>query len=311
MKVLTRQRRLPKTVVIALLACCLASLSCRSESDRKGPVATVNGKPISAKAFFAELRRRQGRRALDELIRDVLIRQRAAQLHLDVTDEDVNRAWSEAVAHAGSEADLRRRLKRTGISDAEFRRQLRLDALLDKIVARSVEVTPEEIRSYYAEHKDEFRLGERVRVRFMMLENKRNAQEIRAVLDQPGADFAGLAKAFSIDPATRDKGGDTGYFERGHYFAKPIEDVAFSLKRNEISPVFKGPDGWCILQLVDRKPPEIQPLSEVENQIRSRLLFLKRQRAKETWYAEAKEKADIRILADDLKPIPPDKLAPR
>lgn len=297
-------------LIVLLIACALLSLSCRSEIDKKGPVAMVNGKPISGEQFLSELRRRYGRQALDELICDALIRQRASALKLQATDADLQRAYAEAAAHAGSEADLKRLLERQGISEATFRNSLETDVLLDKIVAQSVEVTRDEVRSYYAGHRDEFKRGEQIRVRFMMLESKENAEEVRSVLERPGADFAGLAKVFSIDPATRDNGGDTGYFERG-YFAKAIEDVAFGLKRGEISPVFKGPDGWCIVQLTDRKPPETQPLSAVEQQIRSRLLYRKREESKLTWCAEAQKAAQIEIGAEDLRPPSADDLKPR
>ena len=59
------------------------------------------------------------------------------------------------------------------------------------------------------------------------------AQEIRKKIDG-GANFAELARAESSDIATRDNGGDLGFFKRGQ-LPPSFEEAAFALKIGEVS----------------------------------------------------------------------------
>lgn len=77
---------------------------------------------------------------------------------------------------------------------------------------------------------------------------KDKAQEVLKQL-QHGADFATLAKKYSDDPGTKDKGGDLGSFPRGE-MVKPFEDVAFSLKPGQ-TVIVETQFGYHILQVVD------------------------------------------------------------
>ena len=264
-------------------------------------VARVNDVPIERERLLAEARRRYGRQILQQMVDETLIQQQARQLGLTATNEDLDRAYERAVARAGSEADFARQLERLCMTQDQFRETLVPEVLLDKIIATTVTVSRKEISEYYEAHIDEFRLPERVRARLIMLETRENAEQIRKVLEVEGADFAGLAKAFSIDPGTKDQGGDTGYFPREGYYAEEIASRAFAMREGEISDVFEAPDGFCILQALGRKAPETRPLSEVREQIRSRVAFEKREKLRQTWLAEARQKASISILDEQLQ----------
>ena len=73
-----------------------------------------------------------------------------------------------------------------------------------------------------------------------------------------GEDFAALAKSVSVDDATKDQGGDLGWFAQG---AKDpiLERAAFSLPANSISDPLKIGDQWTVLQVVE--PAQQRPLS--------------------------------------------------
>ena len=64
-----------------------------------------------------------------------------------------------------------------------------------------------------------------------------------------GADFAKLAEQYSDDPASKDRLGSVGTFDR-EGMVKPFSDAAFALKVNEISPVVETYFGFHII-----KPP--------------------------------------------------------
>lgn len=67
-----------------------------------------------------------------------------------------------------------------------------------------------------------------------------------------GEDFATLAKEFSTDPGSKDKGGDLGWFGTGQMIAE-FEKAAFALKPGEVSDVVQSPYGFHIIKVEERK----------------------------------------------------------
>ena len=71
-----------------------------------------------------------------------------------------------------------------------------------------------------------------------------------------GANFADVAKKFSADTASREQGGDLGWFRRGQ-MVKEFEDVAFRLRPGEISPPVESPFGYHIIRVERVQPAEV------------------------------------------------------
>ena len=71
-----------------------------------------------------------------------------------------------------------------------------------------------------------------------------------------GADFAALATQYSQDPGSAQRGGDLGFFGRGRMVA-PFEEAAFELQPGEISPVVESPFGYHVIQVEERRQPEL------------------------------------------------------
>lgn len=85
---------------------------------------------------------------------------------------------------------------------------------------------------------------------------------------QQGADFADLARKFSDDKGTASRGGELPWIGF-RQTVKEFEDVAFSLKKDEISKPFHSPSGLHILKLIDKKP--IESFEEKKEEIERRL----------------------------------------
>ena len=81
------------------------------------------------------------------------------------------------------------------------------------------------------------------------------AESLLVVL-RHGTDFASVAKRFSADTASRDQGGELGWFRRGVMF-KSFEDAAFRLRPGEISEVVETPFGYHIIKVERVQPAEI------------------------------------------------------
>jgi peptidyl-prolyl cis-trans isomerase SurA len=71
-----------------------------------------------------------------------------------------------------------------------------------------------------------------------------------------GADFAALARKYSQDSATREAGGELGWFRRG-MMVKPFEAVAFRLRPGELSDPVESSFGFHIIQVERIQPAEI------------------------------------------------------
>lgn len=74
-----------------------------------------------------------------------------------------------------------------------------------------------------------------------------------------GEDFAKVAQEVSMDPGSKDKGGDLGYFDRRR-MVQQFDSVAFTLKVGEISDLVRTPFGWHIIKVTEIK--QYQPFDK-------------------------------------------------
>lgn len=107
-------------------------------------------------------------------------------------------------------------------------------------LAEKMKATDQEIDAYIAQHPE--------------LDSKQSKSKAEEVLKRvrAGEDFAKLAKEFSSDPVSKEKGGDLGWFGKGQMVPE-FEQVAFALKPGEISDLVQTKFGYHIIKLEDRK----------------------------------------------------------
>ena len=125
--------------------------------------------------------------------------------------------------------------------------------------------------------------SEQVLASHILVETEELARQIRAELDEPGADFAQTAMNQSIDMASAENGGDLGWFTRGQMVA-PFEEAAFSLQAGEVSQPVQTDFGWHIIHVRDH----VQDRPMTDEQIQNA-----REQAVTEWLEEQKTAADI------------------
>jgi peptidyl-prolyl cis-trans isomerase C len=126
--------------------------------------------------------------------------------------------------------------------------------------------------------------------RHILVKTEAEAKDIIAQLNK-GGDFAKLAKEKSLDPGSKDKGGDLGWFSPAS-MVKPFSDVAANLQKGAISasPV-QTQFGWHIIKLIDTRPAQPLAYEKVKDGLQKNL----QQRQLEKMMSDLRSKAKIDI----------------
>ena len=150
--------------------------------------------------------------------------------------------------------------------------------LLDREQARQrVAVPPNDIQRYYNDNIQQYQTPERVRASHILLNTggkdeaavRKQAEELLAKI-KGGADFAELAKKYSEDPGSKEKGGDLDFFPRGQMVPE-FETAAFSMQPGQVSDLVKTQYGFHIIKVVEKQPGSTQTLDSARAQIQQLL----------------------------------------
>jgi peptidyl-prolyl cis-trans isomerase D len=138
---------------------------------------------------------------------------------------------------------------------------------------------PDKVSNYYKEHESrDFTQSEQVNAQHILIKTSPEVSEAQAMAkaktiasEITDSNFSALAKKYSEDPGSKDKGGELGYFSRGR-MAREFEDVAFSTSKGKVSTPFTSSFGVHILKVIDKKEPKTQGLEEVKPFIAKKLI---------------------------------------
>jgi peptidyl-prolyl cis-trans isomerase SurA len=214
---------------------------------------------------------------LNMMVDEELLLQQAKDLKVEVSDNDLNNAVDKQIrdvkARFPSDAEFRAELAKAGLgTPEEYRRmlldQMRRDQTIQKVMQKLREdnkiipanVTEEDVKEAFERSKASLpKRPATVTFRQIVIAPRATpaarelarakAESILAEIKR-GGDFALLAKRESMDPTTKETGGDLGWARRGQYVPE-FERWVWSLPPGELSPVFESPFGFHIVR-VDR-----------------------------------------------------------
>src|SRR5207244_2864211 len=183
-----------------------------------------------------------------------------------------------------------------------------------------VNVTDEEAKKYYDDNPAKFEQPEMVRASHILIstkdpqdqnpnpalrkdlpEDKKPARrkQLEDLLKRAraGEDFAKLAKEYSEDPASKDKGGEY-VFPRASAdprrgMVPEFEAAAFSLKTNEVSDIVTTQFGYHVIKLSETIPARKVELAKVESNIKDYLIQQALQKQSVDYMAQLKKDAGV------------------
>src|SRR6185312_7675400 len=154
--------------------------------------------------------------------------------------------------------------------------------------------TQAQIQQYYNDHKSDYMVPEQADSRHILIAVPENAdpKQVAAANDKAqsilkqlegGANFAALAKKYSDDPGSKDKGGELGFVRRGT-MVPSFDNAIFTQPIGKFT-VVRSQYGFHIIQVEARQPAHQQPLNEVLPEIQATLIR-SQTAAAETSYAQ-------------------------
>ena len=224
------------------------------------------------------------RQILSQMVdEELLVQQAERDTTIRVTDQEVQDAVEQTVQNVRKQftalTEFQAQLRAAGfVSEEEWRRWLAdqqrrsilqqrlIEALKQKGKLRPIPPTDAEMHAFWeANRAQQPKRPAAISFRQIVIVPKADSAasaralqlaESLVVALRRGGNFGDLAKKYSADSASRDQGGELGWFRRG-VMVKQFEDVAFRLRPGTISDVVPTEFGYHIIQVERAQPAEI------------------------------------------------------
>lgn len=277
-------------------------------------------------------------RVINELVVKSLLDQEIQKRGIKVTNKDVDDALKEIVDKLGSKEQLNALLKQHGLTNAEFKSDLKEEVKMKKLARElgSSKVSDAEAKKFYDTNTDKFKHPDRVRASHILISvnpqeiteviksdpNNKNldeaaikakveeeikakeakANQLLAEAKKDMTQFAKLAKENSEDTATASKGGDLGFFAAKEMVPE-FSKAAFAMKPNTISdkPV-RTQFGYHIIMVTDRAAAGQTPFEKAKSDIKGYLENQKQLEMLDNLTESLKKTAKIEYVNQEYDP---------
>jgi foldase protein PrsA len=163
---------------------------------------------------------------------------------------------------------------------------------LNTQIENSIQITEQEVQTYFEEHPAEFILPEQVNIQEVMVKEKDMAENLLKRMKR-GADIAALAEEYSERQWAKKKGGEFGFFTENQY--GPLGTEAFQLKVGQFGGPVAVQGGYSVFKVIDRQQSRSQTYDEAKPVIERKLELERKEAAFEEFVASLKEKTPVNI----------------
>lgn len=277
-------------------------------------------------------------KVVNELIVKELIEQEIVKRNIKVTKEDVNNEYKSIIDKIGSKEKFEELLKQNGISSAQFKKDLKEEVKMKKLVdmLSNVKISEADSKKFYQENISKFKYPDKVRASHILISanfeqikekiasdptnktlsakqiqekvdkevaiQQAKAEKVLAEVKANPASFAKIAKENSEDISSAKKGGDLGFFAKQE-MVEPFSKASFELKPNTISDLVKSPYGYHIILVTDIKKAGQEPYEKVKSEINAYLESQEQVKVLENLIESLKKQAKIEYVNPEYSPV--------
>lgn len=252
-----------------------------SQVEEQLVLAQSQGAKVPEDSASRDAARRQ---ILSQMVdEELLVQQAERDTTIKVTDQEVQDAVEQTVQNVRKQftsiTEFQAQLRAAGfVSEEEWRRWLAdqqrrsilqqrlIEALKQKGKLRPIPPSDAEMHAFWETNRaQQPKRPAAISFRQVVIVPKPDSAasaralqvaESLVVALRAGANFAEVAKKYSADSASREQGGELGWFRRG-VMVKQFEDVAFRLRPGVVSDVVPTEFGYHIIQVERAQPAEI------------------------------------------------------
>lgn len=234
-----------KLIMILAALLVLSSLAACGNSGDNATVVTTKSGNITKADFYNELKKTNGSQVLQNMVYEKLLEKK-----YNVPKKAVDAKYNQVRKTFSSETQFQQALAQNNLTTSQFRRQIKDSLMMTKAQQAGIKVTDQALKDYY--NKNKVQLTE-LKARHILVKDKKTANTVLKKL-KSGADFAKLAKQYSIDTGSKAKGGELGWFKQSTMVPE-FSNAAMKLKVGQISnPVYSSNDsGYHIIQLEGKR----------------------------------------------------------
>ena len=213
---------------------------------------------------------------LQQMIEQKLLEQQADKMGIKVSEAELDASIKQVQQKFGlDDKQMEAVLKKQNLTPESFREQWRLQTLTNKLLESQLKnkivVSEEEIQDYYihnysgtAQESEDTASADtagesEVEIAHILISSdtpdaEKKAEEV-AEMAKSGKDFGELAKQYSEDKLSADKGGDLGYFKKGDLI-ETLEVAVDSTPVGGVTGPVESPAGYHIIKVLNRTGPE-------------------------------------------------------
>jgi peptidyl-prolyl cis-trans isomerase C/foldase protein PrsA len=287
-------------VFIVLVLLILSLTGCQNLAGSSPVAVVVNGENISQKQLDLQYRllkyeyEQQQGVSLDEtrdqamitklkdsayenLIVQTLIRQDAKKRNLAVSSAETDKALEQfktAQNSANKSNGYQDFLTRLNMSENDVKTQIEtllLTSQLQEKVVSLEPVTDQQAQKYYQDYPSLFIDEGGLHIYHILVDNESLANQLLDRLNK-GEEFKVLAQQYSIDPGSKEQGGDVGLVNEKTNFVPEFKQAALTLKPGQtFSKPVKSTFGYHIIKAGDKQASKKLSFIEVKEQIKQQL----------------------------------------
>lgn len=258
-------------------------------------IATLKGGRITEEEYYKEMKdSSSGKQTFQTMI---ITKALEGQYGKDVSAKEVNNKYNKLKSQYGS--SFSSFLQQSGMTTAQFKKRIRFNLLTKAALKKNKTITTAQLKKEWKSYQPKIQVAQ------ILVSKEDTAKEVITKL-QNGEDFAKLAKEYSTDSATKDKGGKMAAFDNDSTsIDTDFKTAAYKLDKvgDYTSTPVKTSYGYSVIQLV--KKPSKGKMSDHTAELKSKIYasWMQDSTVMQKVISKVLKRADVSIKDNNLKDV--------